>query len=106
MSETKRPAKFDRRAFAATVAASSGLALLITGLGTHLSQHDAGRASYHGWLAAHVLVALSFIASSIWHGLLNGRALTRYVVRREAVMAYGLVLALLGLGMMHGRLPH
>ena len=106
MSATKRPTTFDRRAFAATVAASSGLALLVTGLGTHLAQHDTGLASYHGWLAAHVLVAICFVGSGIWHGVLNGRALTRYVARREAVMAYSLVLALLGLGMMHGRLPH
>ncbi|MBI5834193.1 MAG: hypothetical protein HZB16_18010 [Armatimonadetes bacterium] len=106
MSGKQRPGRFDRRAFAATVAASSGLALLVTGLGTHLAHHDNGQAGYHGWLAAHVLVALAFVLSSAWHGVLNGRALTRYVARREAVLAYGLVLLLLGLGMAHGHVPH
>ncbi len=69
---------WNQRAFVATGAILSGLALPLTGL----LDHAAGgthAADAVGWSIAHVSLSCVFVGFCTWHILLNRRALLRYL---------------------------
>lgn len=69
---------WDQRAFVATGAILSGLALPLTGLLDHAAGGTSA-ANAVGWSIAHVSVSCVFVGLCTWHILLNRRALLRYV---------------------------
>jgi hypothetical protein len=106
--ETAKP--FDARAFTVLGAALSGLGLPLTGLLNHLHQLESITPPRHAWMAAHNILALLFVFFTVWHLLLNRRALLKYLrsivsrrpfIRREALWAFGLVAVLLSFAVGH-----
>jgi hypothetical protein len=55
--------------------AFSGLGLPLTGFANHLYQFDEMTTARHAWMTAHNFLATLFVASAIWHVVLNRRAL-------------------------------
>lgn len=77
---------WDQRAFVATGALLSGLALPVTGLLDHAA---GGSVSAHavGWSIAHAALGIMFVAFCTWHIVLNRRALLRHL--RAARASHG-----------------
>jgi hypothetical protein len=91
---------WDQRRFVSLGALFSGLALPVTGVADHLARHSTGPTAGSGWIVAHVTVSSLFVLFAAWHGVLNRRALLRYLrcktervglPSREAVAALVLV---------------
>ena len=110
MSEgEKRP--FNQRAFASLSVTTSSLGLAVTGVGTHLCHGGPMTPERHAWMAAHMALAALFVASGVWHAILNGRALLRHLsgaagsmkgVSREAAWVAGIVALVLLVAVGHG----
>ncbi len=91
---------FNHRAFVAMVMVFSGLALTVTGVANHvygLAPLSVGR---HAWMSAHNALGLLFVVFSIWHVVLNRKALSSHVrntaarlhvMSREAMLAGAVV---------------
>lgn len=88
--------RFNTRAFVALVMAVSGLGLPITGVVNHIYGFSELTVARHAWMSAHNILGTLFVAFSIWHVALNGRALLGYLkgaisrapsFRREAALA-------------------
>ena len=77
---------WNQRAFVATGAVLSGLALPVTGLLDHAAGGSSA-ADAVGWSIAHTSLAALFVGFCAWHVALNRRALWRYL--RAAVPASG-----------------
>jgi hypothetical protein len=60
------------RRLAVLAAAVSGVALPVTGLAVHVSDH------LRGWSMVHVVVGAVFVLAVGWHIITNRRALARY----------------------------
>jgi len=90
---------WNQRAFVATGALLSGLALPVTGLVDHLAGGAGGAASPAGWSIVHTALGILFAAFCIWHAVLNRRALARYLRARmpAGVLPVAEVLAALAL---------
>lgn len=73
----RRP--FNGRAFVALMAAISGIALPVTGLGNHLSQAHPLTNPYHAWMSAHNSLGVVFCVFAIWHAVLHRRALLKHL---------------------------
>lgn len=103
---------WNQRAFVATGAVLSGLALPATGLLDHAAGGSAS-ASAVGWSIAHVSVSCLFVAFCGWHIVLNRRALLRYLraagdragalrlPARETLAAAGIVGGVLAATVLH-----
>jgi hypothetical protein len=94
--------RFSVRAFVVLMIAFSGLGLPVTGVFNHLYGFSPPSTARHAWMSAHNVLGLLFVGFSIWHVILNRRALWKHIrgvgararrVNREAVLA-GAVLAL------------
>jgi hypothetical protein len=77
---------WNQRAFVATGAVFSGLALPVTGLLDHAAGGSSA-ANAVAWSIAHTTLGALFAGFCIWHIALNRRALLRYL--RAAVPASG-----------------
>jgi len=71
------------RAFVATGAVLSGLALPVTGLLDHAAGGASGEAAVR-WSIAHVSLSCLFLGFCAWHVVLNRRALLRYLRAAQA----------------------
>jgi hypothetical protein len=69
---------WNQRAFIATGAVLSGLALPVTGLLDHAAGGSASADSV-GWSIAHTSLGALFAGFCVWHVVLNRRALLRYL---------------------------
>ena len=114
MEKMKR--SFSLRAFIVLMAACTGLGLPFSGLANHLLQHAFFSPARHTFMAVHNVLALLFCVFTIWHILLNRRALAGYIrsgvaqaraVTREMIYALAFTAAALlvavghGLGLIH-----
>jgi len=108
MRSTK--AKFNIRAFVALMIAFSGLGLPITGIANHIYGFSVLTVTRHAWMSAHNILGLLFTIFSIWHIVLNRRALSNYIkgfaarvsfVSREAALAGALVTLILSIFVGH-----
>jgi len=97
----KTKASFDTRAFVALTAIITGLGLPVSGYVNHLYQMDPMTIQRHAWMAVHNVLGVIFTIFTIWHILLNRRALFNHVkgiatrmplIHREAISATGVVL--------------
>jgi hypothetical protein len=102
--------RFDSRAFVASAAVISGIGLPVTGLGIHLSQAHPVTPSYHAWMTTHWSLGILFAVFTVWHVVLNRRALLRHLrgarprireVSREAALAITLVAVVLFAAVAH-----
>jgi hypothetical protein len=98
MEKTTR--KFNIRAFVALMIAFSGLGLPITGIANHVYGFSGLTVERHAWMSAHNILGLLFVIFSVWHIILNRRALLNYIsgvaaslpsVSREAAIAGAVV---------------
>jgi hypothetical protein len=101
---------FNLRRFVILTATVSGLGLPITGLANHLHQMEPIiSCSRHAWMAAHTILGVLFMVSTVSHAILNRRILLNYVrghaarsgIGREAVGAIVLVAVMLFVAMGH-----
>jgi Domain of unknown function (DUF4405) len=98
-------AAFNPRAFVALMICFSGLGLPVSGIANHLYGFSPLTVERYAWMSAHNALGILFAVFSIWHVVLNRRALWSHVrstarrlpaVSREAILAGTLVaLALL-----------
>jgi hypothetical protein len=102
--EPQRKQPFSKRAFVALAAAFAGLGLPVTGVANHIHQMDQMTVQRHAWMSAHNILGFLFVVFSVWHVILNRRALWKYAgglaerlpkVSREAVWAAVLVAVVL-----------
>jgi len=89
------------RAFVTLMIAFSGLGLPVTGVANHIYGVSL-TVEHHAWMSAHNALGILFVVFSIWHVVLNRRALWSHVrnaagrhlaISREAILA-GIVVAL------------
>lgn len=101
---------FKHRAFVAMVMVFSGLALPVTGIVNHFYGFAPLSVERHAWMSAHNAMGLVFVVFSIWHVVLNRRALWSHVrntvahvptVSREAILAISVVAGMLALFVGH-----
>jgi hypothetical protein len=101
---------FNLRGFVILTATISGLGLPITGLANHLHQMEPIMSfSRHAWMAAHTILGVLFMVSTVSHAILNRRLLLNYVrghaahtwMGREALGAIILVAAMLFVAVGH-----
>ncbi len=99
MENTERKL-FNLRGFFILTATVAGLGLPVTGLANHMLQMEPLISfSRHASMAAHTILGVLFIASTVSHAILNRRILLNYVrghatgpgITREAVSAIVLV---------------
>ncbi len=96
---------FNYRAFVTMMACFSGLGLPATGIVNHFYGFAPATVERHAWMSAHNILGLLFVVFSVWHVVLNRRALWNHMrgglgrvpaVGREAILAFSVVaLALL-----------
>ena len=67
--------KFNLRAFAVLMITFSGLGLPVTGLVNHFYGFAPLSVERHAWMSAHNVLALLFTVFTVWHVVLNRRAL-------------------------------
>ena len=105
-----KPSRFNSRAFAALGLVFSGLGLPITGIANHAHQLDSMNITRHAWMAAHNSLGLLFVVFSVWHLVLNRRALFSHVrglsvkiprISREMIAAAAVVALVLFLFVGH-----
>lgn len=101
---------FKHRAFVAMVMVVSGLALPVTGIVNHVYGFAPLSVERHAWMSAHNALGLLFVVFSVWHVMLNRRALWGHIrtaaagvsmVSREAVVAGSVVAVTLALFVGH-----
>jgi hypothetical protein len=100
----RRRNKFNIRAFVVFVITFCCLGLPITGIANHDYGFSVLTVTRHAWMSAHNILGLLFVVFSIWHIVLNRKALSNYItvftarasfVSREAVLAGALVMLIL-----------
>lgn len=101
---------FRHRAFVAMVMVFSGLALPVTGIANHFYGFAPLSVERHAWMSAHNALGLLFVVFSIWHVVLNRKALWSHVrttaarvptMSREAILAGSVVAVMLALFVGH-----
>lgn len=101
---------FKHRAFVAMAMVFSGLALPVTGIANHFYGFAPLSVERHTWMSAHNALGLVFVFFSIWHVVLNRKALWSHVrnaaahlpiVSREAMLAGFVVAVMLALFVGH-----
>lgn len=71
--------KFDLRAFAVLMITFSGLGLPVTGFANHFYGFAPLSVGRHAWMSAHNVLGLLFTVFSVWHVVLNRRALWNHL---------------------------
>ncbi len=101
---------FNHRAFVAMVMAFSCLGLPVTGIVNHFYGFDPLSVERHAWMSAHNTLGFLFVLFSIWHVVLNRKALCSHSrstaarlpsVSREAMLAGSAVAVMLALFVGH-----
>lgn len=81
---------FNVRGFVIFTATVSGLGLPVTGLANHLHQMDSIlSSSRHAWMAAHTILGIIFLGSTVTHAIFNRRMLLNYVRSHAALAGIG-----------------
>ena len=102
--------KLNSRAFVALMMGLSGLGLPVTGIVNHAYGFSPPSSARHAWMSAHNALGVLFVAFSIWHIVLNRRALLNHVrsaasqipaIRRELLVAAAVVTVTLLLSVGH-----
>ena len=70
---------FNKRAFAASMAALTGATLPLSGWFCHHYQFAPMTVTRHAWMAVHVTTAILFIAFAGWHVVMNRKAIVAYL---------------------------
>lgn len=95
MKPEQKVTTLNTRSFVALMIAFSGLGLPVTGVANHVYGFSV-TLERHAWMSAHNTLGILFAVFSIWHVLLNRRALWSHVrnaagrrpaVTREAILA-------------------
>lgn len=101
---------FKPRAFVAMAMVFSGLGLPVTGIANHICGFAPLSVERHAWMSAHNALGLLFVVFSIWHIVLNRKALWSHLrnaagrvpmVSREALLAASAVAAIVALFVGH-----
>jgi len=96
MSTVQSARPFNRRAFAASMAALTVATLPLSGWFCHHYQFAPMTVARHAWMAVHVTTAILFVAFAGWHVVMNRKAIFAYLrgatasassVSREARLA-------------------
>jgi len=108
-SQSVRP--FNKRAFAASMAALTGVTLPLSGWFCHLYQFAPMTVARHAWMAVHVTTAILFVAFAGFHVVMNRRAIAAYLhgasgFSRETRLAAAIFAAVLLVAVGHAFLPH
>lgn len=112
-SQSTRP--FNRRAFAASMAALTLATLPISGWFCHHYQFAPMTTARHAWMAVHVATAVLFVAFAGWHVVMNRKAIFAYLrgaaagapgFSREARLAAAIFASVLFVAAGHAFLPH
>ncbi len=99
--EQARP-RFNLRAFVSLMIAATGLGLPVTGVFNHVYGFAPLTLERHAWMSAHNVLGVLFVGFSVWHVVLNRRALWRHLsstaarlpaLSREALVAGAIVAA-------------
>ena len=92
--------RLNSRAFTAMMMVFSGLGLPMTGIATHSYGFAPLTVERHAWMSAHNALGVLFAVFSVWHIVLNRRAVWNHVrstapripaMSREAILAGGVV---------------
>jgi heme exporter protein D len=70
---------FNKRAFAASMAALTGATLPLSGWFCHHYQFAPMTVGRHAWMAVHVTTAILFVAVVGWHAVMNRKAIVAYL---------------------------
>lgn len=101
---------FNTRSFVTLMIAFSGLGLPVTGIANHFFGFAPPSVERHAWMSAHNCLGILFVVFSIWHVVLNRRALWKHVrnatlriraMSREAMFAGAVVTLMLVLFVGH-----
>lgn len=93
--------KLNLRGLVALMLAISGFGLPITGLVNHFYAQLPASVAGHAWMSAHNALGVLFVMFSVWHVVLNQRALLNYIrmtadglpiLGREALLACAIVI--------------
>ena len=113
---TSQPARpFNKRAFAASMAALTGATLPLSGWFCHHYQFAPMTVARHAWMAAHVATAILFVVFAGWHVVMNRKAIVVYLVgaaantpgfSREARLAAAIFALVLFVAAGHAFLPN
>jgi hypothetical protein len=112
-SQTARP--FNKRAFAASMAAFTVVTLPFSGWFCHVYQFAPMTTARHAWMAVHVATAVLFVVFACWHVVMNRKAIFAYLrgaaagapgFSREARLAAAIFALVLFVAAGHAFLPH
>jgi len=101
---------FNTRSFVTLMIALSGLGLPVTGIANHFLGFAPPSVGRHAWMSAHNGLGILFVVFSLWHVVLNRRALWKHVrnaslripaMSREAMYAGAVVTLVLVLFVGH-----
>jgi NAD-dependent dihydropyrimidine dehydrogenase PreA subunit len=100
--------RFNNRAFTALAMLMAALILPVSGIMNHRLQFDILTQERHFWMAVHNVAASLFVCFATLHIVLNWKALAHYartakakLISREAIVAVGLVVFVVGLVASH-----
>jgi heme exporter protein D len=79
MSTVQSARPFNKRAFAASMAALTGATLPLSGWFCHHYQFAPMNVGRHAWMAVHVTTAILFVAVVGWHAVMNRKAIAAYL---------------------------
>jgi FtsH-binding integral membrane protein len=106
---------FNKRAFAASMAALTGATLPLSGWFCHVYQFAPMTVARHAWMAVHVATAILFVVFAGWHVVMNRKAIGAYLrgaganapgFSREARLAAVIFAFVLFVAAGHAFLPH
>ena len=113
---TSQPARpFNKRAFAASMAALTGATLPLSGWFCHHYQFAPMTVARHAWMAMHVTTAILFVLFAGWHVVMNHKAIVAYLrgatentpgFSRETRLAAAIFAFVLFVAAGHAFLPH
>ena len=79
MKPSQNTRKRNPRAFVALMIGLSGLGLPVTGIVNHVYGFSPLSSARHAWMSAHNALGILFVMFSVWHAVLNWRALWNHV---------------------------
>ncbi len=107
---SRKPSRFQVRAFTSVVLMATGIGLPVTGIVNHLYAFSGFTVARHAWMATHNVFGVLFIVFALLHAVLNRRILLGHMtsvsagtlrINREAVWACGFVILSLLLAVGH-----